>query len=106
MPGRRFGQARLTRQPPPVHALHRQSTQDRYLLFSDPVLQEQYADEIYHRAIGVVYNPQQERYGNYVPSVLSQRYDAFIYLDQTQAVHPLHMHPHSEKMPDTYPFGY
>jgi len=88
------------------HALHRQSSQDRYLLFSDPVLQEQYEDEIHHRAIGVVYNPQHERYGNYVPSVMARRYDAFIYIDQTQALHPLHMQPHSEKMPETYPFGF
>lgn len=88
------------------HTLHRQGTEDRYLLFTDPVLQEQYADEIHHRAIGVVYNPRQERYGNYVPSVMAQRYDAFIYIDQTQALHPLHMQPHSEKMPETYPFGY
>jgi hypothetical protein len=42
---------------------------------------------------------------NYVPSVLSKRYDAFIYLDQTTALHPLHLHPHDEKIPETYPFG-
>jgi len=88
------------------HALHRESSEDRYFLFSDPVLQEQYSDAINHRAIGVVYNPQHERYGNYVPSVMAQRYDAFIYLDETQAVHPLHMQPHHEKIPETYPFGY
>jgi hypothetical protein len=29
------------------------------------------------RAIGVVYNPQYEKYGNYVPTNLSSRYDAF-----------------------------
>lgn len=88
------------------YVLHQQSAENRYLLFSDPVLQEQYGDEIHHRAIGVVYNPQRERYGNYVPSVMAQRYDAFIYLDETQALHPLHLQPHSEKMPETYPFGY
>jgi hypothetical protein len=26
-------------------------------------------DRIAHRAIGVVYNPEPERYGNYVPSI-------------------------------------
>jgi erythromycin esterase-like protein len=88
------------------HALHRESAYNRYLLFSDPLLQEQYADAINHRAIGVVYNPDHERYGNYVPSVMAQRYDAFIYLDETRALHPLHMQPHSEKMPETYPFGF
>jgi len=45
-----------------------------------------------------------EHYGNYVPSVLSKRYDAFIYLDETKALHPLHIEPHGHEMPDTYPF--
>jgi erythromycin esterase len=41
-----------------------------------------------HRAIGVVYNPNREA-GNYVPSDLPNRYDAFIFIDKTQALHPL-----------------
>jgi erythromycin esterase-like protein len=41
-----------------------------------------------HRAIGVVYDPSQER-GNYVPSDLPNRYDAFLFIDRTQALHPL-----------------
>jgi erythromycin esterase-like protein len=41
-----------------------------------------------HRAIGVVYHPQYEQ-GNYVPTVLSARYNALIYLDQTRALEPL-----------------
>lgn len=40
-----------------------------------------------HRAIGVVYHPSREA-GNYVPSNLPNRYDAFIFLDKTQALHP------------------
>jgi erythromycin esterase len=35
-----------------------------------------------HRAIGVVYNPRQES-GNYVPSILPHRYDAFIFIRET-----------------------
>jgi erythromycin esterase len=41
-----------------------------------------------HRAIGVVYNPEMEA-GNYVPSNLPTRYDSFIFIDKTQALHPL-----------------
>ncbi|TVY10251.1 erythromycin esterase family protein [Paenibacillus cremeus] len=41
-----------------------------------------------HRAIGVVYHPRRER-GNYVPTVLPQRYDAFVHMDATTAVKPL-----------------
>jgi erythromycin esterase len=47
------------------------------------------AEQLRHRAIGVVYHPEGERYGNYVPSVLGSRYDAFLYLDATRALHPL-----------------
>jgi erythromycin esterase len=42
-----------------------------------------------HRAIGVVYNPQYEHLGNYVPTSLSKRYDAFIFVNNSNALHPL-----------------
>ena len=58
-----------------------------------------------HRAIGVVYDPSLERYGNYVPTDLPYRYDAFIHLPVTQALHPLHVAPRGEGPPDTYPWG-
>lgn len=59
-----------------------------------------------HRAIGVVYNPAQESMGNYVPTILPERYDAFIYLDHTDGLHPLEIHPEKElQPPETYPWG-
>lgn len=85
--------------------LHRESSDDRYILFNSTRSPIKFDSAIQHRAIGVVYNPKNERFGNYVPSVMSQRYDAFIYLDQTSALHPLHLKPHDLKIPDTYPFG-
>ena len=85
--------------------LHHQSPDNRYFLFNKEPLQKNLRTSIHHRAIGVVYNPENERFGNYVPSVMAQRYDAFVYLDQTTALHPLHPEPHNKKMPDTYPFG-
>ena len=36
-----------------------------------------------HRAIGVVYNPKNDALDNYVPSILPQRYDAFIFIRHT-----------------------
>jgi erythromycin esterase len=59
-----------------------------------------------HRAIGVVYDPRHERWGNYVPSLMASRYDAFIHVDESRAVDPLHMEPapHQE-LPETYPSG-
>ncbi|AXG06390.1 erythromycin esterase family protein [Haloplanus rubicundus] len=58
-----------------------------------------------HRAIGVVYHPAHEA-GNYVPTVLPDRYDAFIYLDETSALHPLDVHADIEAIPDLYPWGF
>jgi erythromycin esterase-like protein len=58
------------------------------------------------RAIGVVYHPEYEHLGNYVPTVLPRRYDAFLFLDQTEALRPLHPPVHSEgELPETYPSG-
>ncbi len=39
-----------------------------------------------HRAIGVVYNPATEHLGNFVPTILPLRYDAFIYFRTTEAL--------------------
>ena len=88
------------------HQLHLENSTDRYLLFNTEDLQRKFESSTRHRAIGVVYNPERERYGNYVPTKLSQRYDAFIFLDETRALHPLHMKPHDAKMPEMYPFGF
>jgi erythromycin esterase-like protein len=58
------------------------------------------------RAIGVVYNPQYEKYGNYVPTNLSSRYDAFLFIDETHALNPLHMQTIKDKdYPETFPTG-
>jgi len=41
-----------------------------------------------HRAIGVVYNPNQES-GNYVPTILPMRYDSFIFIRETNPLQPV-----------------
>ena len=59
-----------------------------------------------HRAIGVVYNPRRER-GNYVPTVMGQRYDALIWFSQTTALRPLHQERRpSEPELETAPSGF
>jgi erythromycin esterase-like protein len=59
-----------------------------------------------HRAIGVVYHPDYERYGNYVPTLLPERYDAFVFLDETTALHPLPVPVRVDaEEPETYPAG-
>lgn len=84
--------------------LHDQNIDNGYILFSNET-DSLYKSTIKHRAIGVVYNPSNEKYGNYVPSVLSKRYDAFIFIDKTKALHPLHLHTDKHKLPATYPFN-
>ena len=87
------------------YLLHKAGKDNKLLLmddFRDTIFSERKLD---HRAIGVVYKPEYERYGNYVPTVLPDRYDAFIYLDKTTALHPLHMDSSTKKIPETYPFG-
>jgi erythromycin esterase len=59
-----------------------------------------------HRAIGVVYDPRRERWGNYVPTLLPRRYDAFLYVDETRALDPLHMPVRADaEVAETYPSG-
>lgn len=58
-----------------------------------------------HRAIGVVYHPSYERYGNYVPTSLSQRYDGFIFIDKTRALIPLVQKFSRGEIPETWPRG-
>jgi erythromycin esterase-like protein len=88
------------------YLLHEAGTENK-LLFMDDFSEPPFKDRrIGHRAIGVVYRPVYESYGNYVPSVLPKRYNAFIFIDKTKAVHPLHLTPYETQMPDTYPFGF
>ena len=62
-------------------------------------------EERSHRAIGVVYHPGAERWGNYVPTVLGRRYDAFLWFDQTRAVTPLAgLTAHGDEL-ESWPFG-
>lgn len=85
--------------------LHQQSPENKLLIFNEnSPLKEAFLPKLGHRAVGVVYDPNYER-GNYVPSALSDRYDAFLFLDRTKALHPLHIKPDGDRIPDTYPFG-
>mgnify|MGYP003575225693 FL=1 len=86
--------------------LHKESPENRLLIFDRSNEQERFDKVLPHRAIGVVYNPAYEKYGNYVPTVLNARYDAFIYIDKTKALHPLHVKVDEHKTPETFPFNY
>jgi hypothetical protein len=53
----------------------------------------------------VVYRPEAERLGNYVPTVLDERYDAFLYCDRTEALHPLPAMEEPDLEPEIFPSG-
>ncbi|AWB46170.1 protein-L-isoaspartate O-methyltransferase [Paenibacillus sp. CAA11] len=58
------------------------------ILMMNPERQAEFNQTLGHRAIGVVYDPRHES-GNYVPSQMAERYDAFIYVHETHALEPL-----------------
>ncbi len=84
------------------HALHQLSDLNRLIIFARNTSGEPFP----HRAIGVVYEPERERFGNYVSTKVNQRYDAFVYLDRTRALHPLPLSTDAHKIPETFPFNY
>lgn len=89
-------------------AMHDAGVGDALLLFdgSDDGGVSGFDEPIDHRAIGVVYDPEREKWGNYVPTIVPRRYDAFLFIDETRAVDPLHMPVRvGGDAPETYPSG-
>ena len=68
--------------------LHAEPPSDKIILLEELENKAPFNEVLGHRAIGVVYNPAAEE-GNYVPSLLPERYDAFIFLDETKALTPI-----------------
>lgn len=84
---------------------HRSDVANAFMVMGDELAQEPAFEEpVDHRAIGVVYAPARERWGNYVPTIIPHRYDVIIHIDETKAVDPLHMPlAMSGDLPETYP---
>lgn len=91
------GPHRYMRVPPArehsYEAIFHAAGMDRFLLDLDAPLLGRGGEWLFQtreeRAIGVVYHPERERWGNYVPSRLANRYDAYLFFDETFAVEPL-----------------
>ncbi|MDP4261317.1 MAG: erythromycin esterase family protein [Bacteroidota bacterium] len=111
MAGRSWGARMQVMEVPPArknsweYFLHTAGSGNKLLIMEDFTIDVFMENRLGHRAIGVVYNPEYEQFGNYVPTILPLRYDAFIYLDETKALHPLHILPDEQQVPETYPFG-
>lgn len=87
------------------YKFHQQDPKNKLNIFvENPQLNKAFSKKMGHRAIGVVYHPRRER-GNYVPSKLSERYDTFLFIDETKALYPLKIEPDGHLMPETFPFG-
>jgi erythromycin esterase-like protein len=88
------------------HLLHEADSADQILFTSDFRDVEELRRRRGHRAIGVVYHPDQERFGNYVPTDLIGRYDALLAFERTSALHPLHLSERAlNEPPETYPYA-
>lgn len=88
------------------YLFHMAGKHDQLLITEDIMNNDIFMENhISHRAVGVVYHPAYEQYGNYVPTILPLRYDTFIHIDETKALYPLHIQPDGNQIPETYPFG-
>jgi hypothetical protein len=53
-----------------------------------------------------VYHPRFEQRGNYVPSIMPERYDAFIHIDRSRGLHPMEVYVDEKQLPETYPWAF
>jgi len=86
--------------------LHRTLGVDAVLVFGGDRSGPWFSAWLGHRAIGVVYQPSRE-HGNYVRTRMGERYDALIWIENTEALHPLHRerHPRAAEY-ETEPSGF
>lgn len=81
--------------PPPrpdsLEAALRDAGDGDRLLLLEPYPQAYRAlrEELPHRLIGVVFQPERAHAENYLPLRLAEGYDAFVFLPHTRALHPL-----------------
>lgn len=68
--------------------LHAASPEDKLLIFDQAPRTEEMHQMRGQRAIGAVYNPEFDARDYYVPTILSERYDALVFIDEAQALHP------------------
>ncbi|MCE7000262.1 erythromycin esterase family protein [Saccharothrix sp. S26] len=85
--------------------LHRTAPAEALFVFPRPGGPDLLTAVLPHRAIGVVYHPERERWGNYVPTVAGERYDAFVWCDRSTALRPLRADRVDVFEPETYPSG-
>jgi erythromycin esterase-like protein len=111
MAGRDWGAPMESIQLPPAREgswesiLHRAKPENALYIFADMQLHADMFKPRGHRAVGVVYRPEYEQYGNYVPTILPWRYDALVYIDESTSLTPLDERPGTteSETSDTFP---
>jgi erythromycin esterase-like protein len=88
------------------HLLHQTGKGDQLLFLKDLKENTLFKSPIGHRAIGVVYHPKYEKIGNYVPSIIPERYDAFIHIDTSEGLHAMDVFVDKSQLPETYPWAF
>lgn len=94
--------------PPGTHEdlLHRALGDPGLLVFPDDRRSPWLGSPRGHRAIGVVYRPSGDAAGNWVPTVMGERYDALASFDTTGPVTPIHDQPAAPgEEQETYPWS-
>lgn len=86
--------------------MHKTGKGDQLLLTESIATNKLFTEPIPHRAIGVVYHPHYEKIGNYVPSIIPERYDAFIHIDRSEGVHAMDVYLDKTQLPETYPWAF
>ena len=84
--------------------LHEISPANKFVRLNQLRSEPELAKSRGQRAIGVVYNPARE-WGNYVPTVLTERYDGLIFIDRTRALRPLDVIAGARKEHSEAPVG-
>lgn len=93
--GREWGTAMETMTVPPGRPdsaedwMYQATQEPAFFIFDESGDLGPLMEVVGHRAIGVVYQPERERLGNYVPTILPRRYNAFIFIPETEALTPI-----------------
>ncbi|MFP4064985.1 MAG: erythromycin esterase family protein [Bacteroidales bacterium] len=109
--GRGWGSSMEEMEVPPAREdsweaiLHQSDPKNKLIITSELRKESMMTQHLNHRAIGVVYDPELEYRRNYVPSLMTERYDAFLFLDKSQGLHPVKGKADVSKTPETYPWG-
>lgn len=70
----------------------------------EKMIHKLFLEQKLERAIGVIYDPYNERSSHYFDARLSEQFDEYIWFDRTSAITPLQGEV-NRGPPQTYPFG-